>query len=97
MKNLKRNNENGQNVRTAVDLKNYCRKDKAHFFAGVISMFTRDIAFQDAEIFSKSHVDVGLPLQELRARGLRLPGSQTSGQPPDPELEQKVWELGALG
>lgn len=24
-----------------------------------------------------------------------MPGSQTSGQPPDPELEQKVWELGA--
>lgn len=47
-----------------------------------------DIAFQDAEI---------LPLQELRARGLRLPGSQTSGQPPDPELEKKGWELGALG
>lgn len=47
-----------------------------------------DIAFQDAEI---------LPLQELRARGLRLPGSQTSGQPPDPELEQKGWELGVLG
>eukprot|EP00434_Breviolum_minutum_P038384 symbB.v1.2.034047.t1/scaffold4326.1/size41202/2 len=29
-------------------------------------------------------------LEELRARGLRLPGSQTSGQPPDPALEQKV-------